>query len=411
MDVVRGRSITSTFAADSPLQDRFVALDSIRGIAAFIVVLGHLLLLWPEAERLHMPFWIRVSPLRILVNGHASVILFFVLSGYVLSMPYLRGERFKYANFLIRRVTRIYIPFAVAILLAAVLYSCSFPARSEYGSQWFHTEWGGQELTWKMIGYHLAMTGISNEMWLDGAMWSLVVELRISLIFPLLFALSRSTRCFVVAACSIYFSTTAIIVSEGWPLQTGDSLAGTVVVTLRFIPFFMLGVWLAAHNDRILVVIERCSSLRLIGLAVLASSTFYFPTEVYNLENLGNGGAIMSAGVLRCVMRYAIDILLGAGCGLLIVLVRNRGSNIRILNQTAVRELGKISYSLYLVHLPVLFVLFRLLLGKMPFIIICILGLLVSVLVAAFFYSMVERPSMRFGKYLTAKRRAVVIGR
>ena len=101
---------------DNKKPDRLLALDVLRGIAAFIVVLGHLFLMYPEALRMEIPTWLRISVLRVLVNGHASVILFFVLSGYVLSIPFLRGNAPPYFSYVAKRICRIYIPFAISIL-------------------------------------------------------------------------------------------------------------------------------------------------------------------------------------------------------------------------------------------------------------------------------------------------------
>jgi hypothetical protein len=62
-------------------------LDSIRGLAALFVLLGHVVAVfkWPAAYWLCFgwPF------IAILIDGKAAVVMFFVLSGYVLSKPYV----------------------------------------------------------------------------------------------------------------------------------------------------------------------------------------------------------------------------------------------------------------------------------------------------------------------------------
>ena len=62
---------------------RFRELDSLRGLAAITVVFHHF-------SRICSPQIIHVldrTPLRILVAGHQAVILFFLLSGFVLTLP------------------------------------------------------------------------------------------------------------------------------------------------------------------------------------------------------------------------------------------------------------------------------------------------------------------------------------
>ena len=91
---------------------RFLQLDAMRGIAAVCVVFHHWRLAF-YAGVLH--FW-----LVPIFSGTQAVMLFFVLSGFVLSLPYLDGKRRPYWPYLIRRFWRIYVPFAAAVGIAAV---------------------------------------------------------------------------------------------------------------------------------------------------------------------------------------------------------------------------------------------------------------------------------------------------
>lgn len=395
MDVVAGN-------IEAKKTDRFFALDGLRGIAAFIVVIGHLFLMYPEAERLAMPLWIRISPLRILINGHASVILFFVLSGYVLSIPFLRGMDQPYRKYVIRRICRIYMPFAISILLAAVLYNYSTPVALGIGSDWFHKEWGESALTLSTVANHLMMTGIADEMWLNGVMWSLVVELRISIIFPILMYLSGFKRLSLVSAILIYVVTTLVIAINGWQLQTADNLAGTFLVTLRFIPFFMAGIFLAKNHEVIQKFLVKWTRLHIIIATIMVLFVFYMPTEIYNHKNISFISSIIAPENLNISMKFFVDILLGMASCALIVLVRNFGEQSALFNSMIIKWLGKISYSLYLVHLPLIFVIFRLLLGHLPFFAICLISIAASLVAASIFFIAVEKPSMRLGKRLTA---------
>lgn len=56
------------------------------------------------------------------LDGAAAVIFFFVLSGFVLSLPYFEGRRLDLADFYIRRVFRIH-PAAIASLIFAAIPS------------------------------------------------------------------------------------------------------------------------------------------------------------------------------------------------------------------------------------------------------------------------------------------------
>ncbi len=118
-----------------------VELDSLRGVAAITVVFQHFYLLWREASS--APHWIeqlfRMPPFFLLVAGHAAVVLFFLLSGFVLTLPALKDKSQPYSKYVIRRVCRIYLPYLVALSIS--LIACAeLYGRPLYG-QWFQQTW------------------------------------------------------------------------------------------------------------------------------------------------------------------------------------------------------------------------------------------------------------------------------
>src|SRR5215469_12405483 len=98
-------------------------LTSLRGIAALSVVLFHIigtysLLQW-IAEKPGgsiISFALVHTPIRAVIAGGSAVILFFVLSGFVLALPFVDGNTPSTSAFIVRRVCRIYIPYAVALI-------------------------------------------------------------------------------------------------------------------------------------------------------------------------------------------------------------------------------------------------------------------------------------------------------
>ena len=84
---------------DAPVrQVRYVELDSLRGLAALIVVLHHVLYLWETDTQ---PASAACRFFLDLINpfGFEAVILFFVLSGFVLSLPAVDGKPQTYLTF------------------------------------------------------------------------------------------------------------------------------------------------------------------------------------------------------------------------------------------------------------------------------------------------------------------------
>lgn len=380
---------------------RLSTLDSLRGIAALIVVFGHCTLIGADYFYMHAPLWVSFTPLRFLTNGYACVILFFILSGYVLSIPFLRGKLSPYLAFAAKRFCRIYLPFFIAILVAAGLYAASNPVIGTLGSDWFRKEWGTSQLTFELIFRHLAMIGEVHDFWLDGVIWSLIHELRISLIFPFLMILCRNSLTGIIIAIFMYVGTTLIAAFSGnnWSQITSDTFAGTFLITLRFIPFFMLGILLAKHNDAILDRLNRISPRMQLGILVFAVLLMGLPPEIHNKRIM----ALLSLRETSGFLKYGAEVLFGLASAYLIIAARNIGYFKRFLGHEAVNWLGRISYSLYLIHLPIALFLFRALLGHMHFLLITVSVITTSLIAAWLFYHSVERPSMRVGRSLAER--------
>ncbi|MGH7001396.1 MAG: acyltransferase family protein, partial [Stellaceae bacterium] len=80
-------------------RERLPSLDSLRGIAALTVVIHHTLTTLPAfwavytgAPASRLARIMAFSPLHLLWDGHQAVLVFFVLSGFVLSLPYWQGR-------------------------------------------------------------------------------------------------------------------------------------------------------------------------------------------------------------------------------------------------------------------------------------------------------------------------------
>jgi len=105
---------------DQQTQNRIVGADTIRALATLWVFAGHLLVLEPTLKSVDS------SALRVLAAGYMGVSAFFVLSGFLLSMPmwraYLAGDKLPSLGIYIRRrLTRIAPEFYVCVLILAIL--------------------------------------------------------------------------------------------------------------------------------------------------------------------------------------------------------------------------------------------------------------------------------------------------
>ncbi len=95
---------------------RFHYIDSIRGIAAMMVVIYHFIgWKWPDELSYKLSAFI--------FNGSDAVSFFFVLSGFVLSYPYIHlGRKYSYIKYVRGRFIRIYPAYVFTILIEALYH-------------------------------------------------------------------------------------------------------------------------------------------------------------------------------------------------------------------------------------------------------------------------------------------------
>lgn len=372
------------------LRMRVASLDSVRGLAALTVVFGHCYLTFPESVRwgihaadprawMSIWAWLRFTPLRLLVQGQAAVIVFFVLSGLVLAFPFVRGSQLPYPRYVIKRVCRIYLPFAVAILFAAVMYIVVAPSPITPLSEWFNVESWSHPISGREVVRHLLMTGLKADRDLDNPTWSLVHELRISIIFPfLVVGLYRfGALQAVIGALALHLACITLLLHID-----DDTLIGTVLTTGEFVVFFVCGIALAVHWETWQAWLRRRTNLTRAGLWGAALLGLLFPaTDVLGAHLAWGVGAV---GIIALSLTSPFAE--------------------RFLTLGPIMWLGRVSYSLYLIHLIVLLAAVHLLFGELPLPLILLGGVLLSLACAELMYRCIERPAIDIGQRLARAR-------
>lgn len=358
---------------------RLKQLDSIRGIAALVVLFGHYIQVVPEAIRQLSGFpggafnleswttpwpWLRFTPLRLIVDGHAAVIVFFLLSGFVLALPVTADRQPEFLPFIIKRVCRIFVPFASVTLLIIFSYNI-FPisARAEV-SNWFNS----YIPIWENVSLsdHLFMTG--KDISLNPVMWSLLHEMRMSFVLLPIFWLMRQYGSVRTVGFSLAFS----FICSFFTSHTDNGTSWQA--TSHFFWLFPAGAAIAYNRDRI----QRfaCGFSNRVRLALW----------------------VISLGLLAVPFdRNWCDFLIGAGAILLIVLTIIPGKISCALSTRVPVWLGRISYSLYLVHWPILFVVISY--NVMPL----WMAFILTLIMAELSYRFIEKPSHRLGVFLENK--------
>jgi peptidoglycan/LPS O-acetylase OafA/YrhL len=317
-------------------------------------------------------FWLsplsvlKYTPLRILVAGRASVLLFFVLSGFVLYLS--ERQESGYASYIIKRATRILPPFLFAVLFASALYIGVDPKPVPSASDWFNIMNWTDTPTPSYLVLNLLMSGIPEFPTLNSPIWSLVHETRISVIFPLLVILLHY-RFWWTIAVTIGVSTIAL----GFPLA--NPIAYTIELSIGYVCFFVAGAALAIRASEVTKIIRSLSHSYVIVLWLLAFILLIAPMN-YNLDSLAPG----------------------LGSVLLVSLCISSTTASRLLEGVIWVWLGRISYSLYLLHVPVLLAVIHLGAHQFPPPILCAIAVGVSFALAELCNRLIEQPSIVFGR-------------
>lgn len=132
------RFIMSSGGAPTPEAEKLRPLEGLRGIAALVVVLHHLRLAMfhPEYLAVHASLGsVGRNYLDAVLNGEFAVWLFWVMSAFVLSMRFFRSDdlataRASLTDSALRRYPRLAIPVLGSVLLAWGLIVCGFDYES-----------------------------------------------------------------------------------------------------------------------------------------------------------------------------------------------------------------------------------------------------------------------------------------
>jgi peptidoglycan/LPS O-acetylase OafA/YrhL len=317
-------------------------LDGMRGLAALYVMIGHArMLLWEgysSGYRLH-PDRYRLAG-KVLVGvaaafkwGHEAVLFFFVLSGFVIHLKYAkrissqgRAASFDLGTYLWRRARRLYPPLIVALLvtLGLDLLGQRLRLATAFGTTMYPL------LNANLGVDHRPTTVIRNLLFImdpvfgsDGPLWSLGYEGYFYALYPLVFLVARRS---LSAATALLVILSVVGFVPIWPPS---------LLWLRGICQLMIVWWLGA-----------LLASRFAGGSGVRFATLRWLTP-----------ALLVVLVWRW-NPFVRDIVLGFGfVGLLSVcFAQIEGDRApRWLTLLArLRPLGAMSYTLYVLHFPML---------------------------------------------------------
>jgi peptidoglycan/LPS O-acetylase OafA/YrhL len=390
---------------------RFEELQVLRGYAASMVVIVHSIAAWrplTDTDRLSGAI---VSVLLVPISGRAPVILFFVLSGFVLTHSLLgyRDGPDRAFTFYVRRLFRI-MPIAIGGLLIMML-------AAEFARQAVPM-WKSLPLAAFVDVFDQARIEYlpsSLLIWDDGvnpAYWTLHVELVGSLVMPALIWVTQLSggrkKLEMLALLALLGLALPFVPVRLGPLSHMSSM------TLFCFPLGVLVYFAYLAGLRYRSFQALIAAILLIFAHAVIGPTTRLGSLLGNLEALT---PIMGSD--NNLALYAQHLFEGLGAAVMVGTLAAVRSSPRFLSGRLAMFIGRISYSLYIVHLPVLvtfIVVFYLsgvataLIAPIFIIAMCVIGVFIgSVLVAWLTYSFIEQPVNTFGKRFKGFSRLVLV--
>lgn len=376
----------STTAAAAPPRLRLHYLDGLRGLAAFYVVLHHALM-----EVVSVPGWLPpafAKATRWGWNGQIAVQIFIALSGYCLMMPVIRARELKggWTGFIRRRAWRILPPYYAALIFSLAIIAFVPGMGTRQGLRWDMTL---PAFTPAVLGSHLLLLQDLQPDWIlkvSYPMWTIAQEWQIYFVFAfvLLPLWQRGGM-----GITLGF---AWVVSVALGKIPGHSFT---YAAPEFLFLFAVGMTAAAVNFESLsdgaAALRRRVPWSLLGVlfwAAYVALMLEHPelTEIHTWRL-----TFLAAGAMLCTLVSCTNA----------VQHERRGNLLRrFCEYFPVATLGTFSYSLYLVHAPILSYCTLLLhrrqvTGWQALSVEFLVAVPLAVIVAGGFHLVAERPFMR----------------
>lgn len=276
--------------------NRYHELDSLRGIAAFSVVLFHFTFGYDNGLNALSDdkFYFRY--------GGLGVSLFFLISGFVIFMT-LQNTKNK-SDFIVSRFARLYPAYWACIITTVILTTAlSVPFQQNMFSM------GQIFVNFSMFQYWLKIKDV------DGAYWTLAIELTFYAIMYVVFLVKKQQH--IAFFCSIWLALSVLFALFDIPFNHYIN----VIFILKYAPLFVAGITF---------YLLKCNPKAYFLNILVLFSLFAEYVLLYQLRSQ--------------LVVYAIETLFFCVFYLFIY------DRLRFLSNKVLLFFGSISYSLYLIH-------------------------------------------------------------
>jgi peptidoglycan/LPS O-acetylase OafA/YrhL len=300
----------------------FPHVEGLRGVAALYVFLFHI---WQSGISHAGATLGALLPLTLpwLQFGHFAVSVFIVISGYCLGLPVAgRADRtLDAAKFARRRARRLGPAYVLALFLSLVPFGITLAVRGQHVPLW-HV---GVALLSHLALLHNLVPALAE--YLNGPMWSIALECQIYVVFALLLVpVWRRFGPWAQLAVALFIGLVPQLVFHGALAYTAPWLLG----------LFGMGV-VAAH-----LTARGVSTARGLRWVALAAGIAAVPAVLMAGDAAADGSL------------WPSDLVVGAAVALLFVTAGGAAAPLtaRLLSLRPIVGLGTFSYSLYLIHGP-----------------------------------------------------------
>jgi peptidoglycan/LPS O-acetylase OafA/YrhL len=343
-DVMSSFSTELPVSQSAPPRLRLEFLDGLRGLTALYVVLFHAY----QMATFDDP---RVDAALVWRIGHPAVSVFIVLSGFCLMLPVVRSSRQELRGgaleFLKRRARRILPPYYAALAISAVFLAAAHLAKYRQWPAFQSGDWAdpvlARHLSAGSLLSHAALVHNVSPAWfetIDVPMWSVATEWQIYFFLPaLLLPVWRRygiaallAAGFIIGLMPHYLLPAAANFDWACPWYLGLFATGMAGAVLAFTP---------------------CSALRTRrlpwgmiagGLFVLLGALVLVPDRVIG-NYVWQTDALTGAAAICLILHGSIQATSQQV---------SRSFAVHMLESRPALWLGAFSYSLYLVHYPLL---------------------------------------------------------
>ena len=389
----RGNGVAQTHIASKMHSDRrhISFLDPLRGVAIALVFVLHCLGAAFGYDELNWNGWFRdfhfskaFLALLPATFGWVGVPIFFVISGFCIHLTYERSTRKSFSDFFLRRFFRIYPPYLIALLI----FSFFTPWQAiNFGSLHDLAQFGSHFL----LVHNLDARSFFG---INPAFWSIAVESQLYLLYPLVFISATKLGWKRVLWMAGIIEVGMRVFSGIWILTRGD-VPPVWFTASPFIYWFSWSIG-AAMAESLLNGTEFPFGKRhlFLWLTLLLAANFIRPVAPFCFLF----ASLFTASFIAFLFEHSKN---------------SYGFQLPQHVCNHLRATGLISYSVYLIHLPIIGII-PLALRKifpeshfspMLMFVCCLFSWVPILLVSWGFYRTVELPSIDFAKRIIQKKR------